>query len=97
MVTPLKQTVGYCQQAFSRVCVRESLQHGKENAPFLQRADARRTQHGRATLSRKVETGSPIPPMPSVYEATDALCKSQGAPQHMLCFQFNFGGAMIVS
>ena len=33
--------VGYIQQAFSRACVRESLQHGPENAPFLQRAQMR--------------------------------------------------------
>ena len=65
--------MGYVQQAFTRACVRESLQHGKENEPFLQRADVRRTATGRATLSRKVETDSPIPPMSSVYEAEAKL------------------------
>lgn len=73
-------TVGYIEQAFRRVCVRESLQHGEENAPFKQRADARRTAIGRATLSRKPkEMDSPIAPM-SVYEAADALHTSGGAP-----------------
>ena len=66
-------TVGYIQQAFSRACVRESLQHGPENAPFLQRADARRTAVGRATVSRKCVVDSPVPPFPSVYEASSAL------------------------
>ena len=66
-------TVGYIQQAFRRACVRESLQHGPENAPFLQRADARRTAIGRATVSRKCVGDSPVPPFPSVYEASSAL------------------------
>ena len=66
-------TVGFIEQAFRRVCVRESLQHGKENLPFQQRADARRTAVGRVAVSRKVSTDSPIPPMPSVYEAAKAL------------------------
>ena len=46
-----------------------------------QRADVRRTQIGRATLSRKVETDSPIPPMPTVCEAAEALLtKEIGSP-----------------
>ena len=48
--------------------------HGEANAPFVQRRDAHLTGRGRATLSRKPETGSPIPPMPSVSEAAKELC-----------------------
>ena len=39
-------TVGYVEQAFKRLCVRESLQHGADNAPFMQRVDARRKRAG---------------------------------------------------
>ena len=35
-------TKGYIQQAFERVTVRETIRHGADNAPFLQRVDARR-------------------------------------------------------
>ena len=66
--------VGFCEQAFKRLCVRESLQHGKANAAYLQRADARRTAVGKEYAHKKfVPTGSPIQPMPSVYEAAKAL------------------------
>ena len=41
--------VGFVEQAFSRVCVRESLQHGEANAPFMQRKDALRTATGVAS------------------------------------------------
>ena len=64
---------GYIEQAFTRVCVRESLQHGEEDVPFQLREDVRRTLKGHATLSRKVETDSPIPIMQSVYEAAAKL------------------------
>eukprot|EP00966_Prymnesium_polylepis_P030280 704024-Prymnesium_polylepis.1 len=48
-----KQTFnkGYIQQAFTRACVRESLQYGEENAPYRQRADVRRTSVGKASVS----------------------------------------------
>ena len=70
--------MGYIQQAFRRVCVRESLQHGEANKPYVQRDDVRRTAHGRVIASRKVENESPVPPMPSVHEAAEAL-RSEGA------------------
>ena len=56
-----KQTFnkGYIEQAFTRACVRESLQYGEENAPFRQRADVRRTSTGKATLGRKGAHESP--------------------------------------
>lgn len=73
-------TVGYIEQAFRRVCVRESLQHGKENQPFRQRADARRTAVGRATLCRKDAVDSPISAMPSVYEAAKELVAKEACP-----------------
>ena len=38
--------VGFVEQAFSRVCVRESLQHGEENAPFRVPSAQGRTAHG---------------------------------------------------
>ena len=50
---------GYIQQAFTRACVRESLQHGAENAPYRQRVDVRRTSTGKATFSRKSAEESP--------------------------------------
>ena len=59
-----KQTfnVGYIQQAFTRACVRESLQHGEANAPFRQRKDAKRTSAGVVkTCSRISEGVSPAP------------------------------------
>ena len=37
---------GYVQQAFERVAVRETLIHGEENAPYLQREDAALLAHG---------------------------------------------------
>ena len=50
-----KQTfkVGYIEQAFKRACVRESLQHGAENADYLQRADVRRKTAGKASTYTK--------------------------------------------
>jgi hypothetical protein len=56
-----KQTFnkGYIEQAFTRACVRESLQYGEENAPFRQRADVRHTSTGKATLGRKGAHESP--------------------------------------
>ena len=44
-------------------------QYRRQTQPFLQRADARRTAIDQATLSRKAVTDTPIPRMPSVYEA----------------------------
>jgi hypothetical protein len=76
-------TVGFIEQAFRRACVREALQHGEENKPFQQRADARRTAQGRATRSRKVATDSPVPPMPSVHEAAEKLRLAESAPQRV--------------
>lgn len=45
--------MGYIQQAFTRAAVRESLQHGVENAPYLQRSDLKRTRAGIATTHGK--------------------------------------------
>jgi len=52
---------GYVEQAFRRVTVRESLQHGPENADFLQRADACRTAKGKtSTYSKpKIDLSTP--------------------------------------
>ena len=56
-----KQTfkVSYIKQAFKRASVRESLQHGPENAPFLQRADAMRTTLGKLKTATKLEEVTP--------------------------------------
>ena len=40
---------GYIQQAFSRAVVTERLGHGRENEPYLQRADWKRLQSGKST------------------------------------------------
>ena len=50
-----------------RLLVREALQHGPENAPFIQRADARRTSKGKASASRKAYA-SAVVPMQTIYE-----------------------------
>ena len=58
-----KQTFrrGYIEQAFRRVSVRESLQHGADNAPYLQRADAVRTTMGKASVYKKYKDDVPTP------------------------------------
>ena len=57
-------SVGYVQQAFTRACVRESLRHGEENAPYLQRSDIRLVSKGKGSLagSSKLEAagGAPV-------------------------------------
>ena len=52
---------GYVEQAFRRVTVRESLQHGPENAPFVQRADACRTAKGKSSTYHKPTVDLPTP------------------------------------
>jgi len=76
--------VGFIEQAFKRLCVRESLQHGEANAAYRQRRDARRTAAGTAATAKKyVFNDSPAPPMKSVYEAAKELCAAPAAPaQH---------------
>ena len=59
--------VGFVQQAFSRACVRESLQHGPENAPFMQRTDAQRKAADKASVTRKAYQREVIP-MATIYE-----------------------------
>ena len=39
--------------------VRESLQHGPENAPYLQRTDVRRTSMGKTSLYKKMKADDP--------------------------------------
>jgi hypothetical protein len=58
-----KQTfkVGYIQQAFTRACVREALRHGPENAQFLQRVDAQRTNTGIVAPHKKFMAVTPQP------------------------------------
>ena len=51
---------GFVQQAFSRLTVRESLQHGPENEAFAQRVDARRVVVGKASISRKAYQGEQL-------------------------------------
>ena len=49
--------------------VRESLQHGPENAPYRQLADLRRTSTGKATAGRRkcVLEGDEPAPVSSIY------------------------------
>ena len=63
---------GFIEQAFRRACVRESLAHGPEN---VERTDVRRTTEGRLSKasSRLPVAGTPIPHMPTVYQAAGAL------------------------
>ena len=65
-------TKGFVQQAFARACVRESLQHGPENAVFAQRADARRVAKGKASGPRKAYQGEKLP-METIYELVGQL------------------------
>jgi hypothetical protein len=54
--------VGFVQQAFSRACVRESLQHGEANAPYMLRSDAKRKSQGKAISCKKFRAEeSPVP------------------------------------
>jgi hypothetical protein len=67
-------TVGFVQQAFTRACVRESLQHGVANSPFCQRSDRTRTTAGKVTSYHKfVEEGQAPPP------SVAAAAKVEGA------------------
>ena len=61
-------TKGYIQTAFTRTCVREALLHGEENAPFLQRTDARRTQIGKANTYHKFVAQSADSPVPKIKD-----------------------------
>ena len=61
------------------MCVRESLQHGEENALYLQRADARRVQRGKATEpsgKRKREAAIEASPKLSIRRAAVALLEA---------------------
>ena len=62
---------------FSRACVRESLAHGKENEPFLQREDVRRSTTGSARVTKPEVYG----PLQSVYGAAEALRCAQRDPR----------------
>ena len=63
---------GCVQQAFTRACVRESLQHGEANAPFCQRADCKRVTTGKVANYRKFTEEEVAPLPPSVLEAANA-------------------------
>jgi len=74
--------VGFVEQAFKRLCVRESLQHGEANAAFLQRGDVRRTATGRATRATRKFVSSESSPAPqmTVLQAAEALgARPEGA------------------
>ena len=72
-----KQTfnVGFIEQAFRRVSVRESLQHGEVNAPYRLRVDARRTSAGKATKCTKFTEGTPQP-MRSVHSLVTEIVEA---------------------
>ena len=51
---------GYIEQAFRRVCVSESLLHGEEDQPFLQRADWKLKDKG---VKKEAKVNDrPVPP-----------------------------------
>ena len=50
---------GYVEQAFRRVCVRAELQHGKENLPYLQRADFRLVETGKVAGPKAERDAAP--------------------------------------
>ena len=77
-----KQTFkrGYIEQAFRRVCVRESLAHGEANAPFLQRKAALRVSTGKAApTAPKFLDGTPVPARPSIYSQCCSLASGERA------------------
>ena len=65
---------GYIEQAFRRVTVRESLQHGVDNAPYLQRTDARRKTVGKANTYKKLKEDKPD------ASTMRQLCEALGSP-----------------
>ena len=72
--------IGFIEQAFKRSCVRESLQHGEENVPYMQRIDYSRTGTGKARFVRKYEPeGSPLPAKPTILEAAQAYAEANKA------------------
>ena len=66
-------TVGFVQQCFNRVTVREGLTSGADNAAFLQRQDHVRT--GTGASRRRTAPTAPRTLKPTVLEAlTTATC-----------------------
>ena len=57
--SPSTKTFAFTTQAFSRSAVREQLQHGLQNEPFLQREDGRRKRKGKVKV--KIEKFGPRP------------------------------------
>ena len=69
---------GFIQQAFTRLCVRESLQHGADNRPFMQRADAKRKSMGVASVSKRNKS-TPEAPIKSIVTAVrEHTCMEDG-------------------
>lgn len=63
--------IGYIQQAFTRACVRESLRHGEENAPYMQRSDHKLVSKGKASVAVsskvEVEAGCSLAVKPKIH------------------------------
>ena len=57
-----------------RVCLREQIRHGEENAAFLQRVDARRANLGKASSYKKMEEA------PQPKETIRGACEARIAP-----------------
>jgi hypothetical protein len=70
------------EQAFRRACVRESLAHGKENAPYLRARDHVCVTTGKAPVVKKTDLheGTPVPPIQSIYELAQALRDTDQVP-----------------
>ena len=73
-------TRGYVDQTFRRITVSESLRHGMENEPFLQRADHRRLATGKTHIQpKKFANDSPAIGIRSAIEqeATEASAQAE--------------------
>jgi hypothetical protein len=67
------------QQVFTRTCVRESLQHGEENAPFGQRTDAMRKTRGKTSVYHKYNDEEPTPAVSVQDSLTERLEREAAA------------------
>ena len=74
-----KQTFkkSYIQQAFERVAVRETLIHGEENAPYLQREDAALLARGTVNEKSCKEVEGRDTTLRELIDAPSVLTKAQ--------------------
>ena len=75
-------TVGWVEQAFKRIVVEESLQHGEENREYMLREDARLRKQGLRGVKKEHKGPSRASgEVPSIVDAlADALAAAAAAP-----------------